>query len=153
MPVRTVQFAAIVISALALVPSGAHLAALPNKMALPQTQYFTAQSIYYGWAILGLLWAAAIVANGLLAAIVRDQKWPFWLAVLAAICFVLTLAIFFVWTFPANQATNNWTAAPGNWETLRRQWEYSHAANTVIVFAALCLTTLSVLSWRPGSAP
>jgi hypothetical protein len=31
---------------LALVPSGAHLAALPNKMAMAQAAYFIAQQIY-----------------------------------------------------------------------------------------------------------
>lgn len=58
------------------------------------------------------------------------------------------LAIFALWTLPANQATENWTMIPGTWEALRRQWEYSHAANTVIGFAALCLATNSARSWR-----
>jgi hypothetical protein len=31
------------------------------------------------------------------------------------------LAIFFVWTFPTNQATNNWTVVPNNWNELRIQ--------------------------------
>jgi hypothetical protein len=42
----------------------------------------------------------------------------------------VNLAIF-VWTFPTNQATNNWTVVPKNWNALRIQWEYSHAANAV----------------------
>ncbi|SCW81029.1 hypothetical protein SAMN02927900_05179 [Rhizobium mongolense subsp. loessense] len=74
--IRAAQFLAIVISALALIPSGAHLAALPNKIALPQSEYFTVQAIYDGWAILGLLWVAAVAINALLAVIVRSQKWP-----------------------------------------------------------------------------
>ncbi|MEZ2409074.1 hypothetical protein AB6806_19910 [Bosea sp. RCC_152_1] len=55
MTVRIVQFLAIVSCALALIPAGAHLAALPNKIALPQADYFTVQGIYRGWATLGLL--------------------------------------------------------------------------------------------------
>ena len=35
---------------------------------------------------------------------------------------------------PANQATNNWTQIPANWEHLRWQWEVSHAVNAVITF-------------------
>jgi len=151
MPVRAVQFLAIVVGALALVPSGAHLAALPGKIALPQAEYVTVQAVYRGWAFLGLLWPAAIVLNGLLAVLVRSQREPFLLAVLAALCFVAMLAVFLAWTEPANQATRNWTEIPGNWEALRRQWEYSHAVNAVIAFAALCLTTLSAFAWRPGS--
>jgi hypothetical protein len=150
MTVRIVQFLAIVICAITLVPSGAHLAALPNKINLPQTDYFTVQGIYYGWAILGLLWPAAVIANVFLAFVVRSQHGPLWLAVVAAICFVVMLIIFLMWTLPANQATENWTTIPENWETLRKQWEYSHAANTLIAFAAFCLTVLSALSWRPA---
>ncbi len=149
MTVRLVQFLAILISALALIPSGAHLAVLPNKIGLPQADYFVVQGIYYGWAILGLLWFAALAVNGLLAILVRSQPLPFWLAVAAAACFVLILAVFFAWTFPANRATENWTAVPANWEALRYQWEYSHAANTLLVFLATCLITASALSWRP----
>src|SRR3954469_12545955 len=55
MTIRTIQFLAIIVSALALIPAGAHLAALPNKINMPQSAYFSVQGIYYGWAILGLL--------------------------------------------------------------------------------------------------
>ena len=149
MAVRIVQFLAIVVSALALVPAGAHLAALPNKIGLLEADYFTVQGIYRGWVVLGWLWPAALALNAGLAILVRSQTEPFWLALLAALCFALMLLIFLLWTQPANQATENWTTVPTNWETLRRQWEYSHAANTAIVFAALCLATLSALAWRP----
>lgn len=149
--IRTVQFLAIVVGALALIPSGAHLAALPNKIGLPQVDYFTVQGIYRGWAVLGVLWFGAIVLNALLAVMGRSQDGPFWLALLATLCFPVTLVVFFIWTFPANRATQNWTTAPENWEALRRQWEYSHAANTAIVLLALCLTTLAALAWRPAA--
>ena len=148
MTVRAVQFLALVIAGLALVPTGAHLAVLPNKIALPETEYFAVQGIYRGWWILGLLWPAAIVVNVGLAVLVRSQAWPFRFALLAAGCFVLMLAIFLVWTQPANRATQNWTTVPANWEALRLQWEYSHAANAGVVLLAFCLTTLSALSWK-----
>jgi hypothetical protein len=59
-----------------------------------------------------------------------------------------TPAIFFTWTYPANVATDNWTAVPANWQALRDQWEYSHAANAVMTFAALCAVVVSVLTTR-----
>lgn len=143
--IRILQFTAIIISALALIPSGAHLAALANKIALSQEQYLTVQAIYRGWAFLGALWPVAMLANAGLAYSVRAQPVPFWLAIAAALCFAVMLAVFMLWTFPANQATANWTSVPTNWQELRGQWEYSHAANTLIVFTALCLSTLSVV--------
>ncbi|WP_440409131.1 DUF1772 domain-containing protein [Neorhizobium petrolearium] len=152
MTIRSVQFLAIIISALALIPSGAHLAALPNKIALARAEYFSIQGIYDGWAFLGTLWPAAMIANAVLAFMIRSQQRPFWFAVLAALCFVAMLAIFLLWTLPANQATENWTTAPENWQVLRLQWEYSHAVNALIVFVALCLSSLSVVSWRPDAS-
>jgi hypothetical protein len=56
-----------------------------------------------------------------------------------------TLAIFFAWTYPANQATADWTAIPADWAELRRQWEYSHATNAILTFLALCSATLAVV--------
>lgn len=152
MTIRTVQFLALVASALALVPSGAHLAAMPNKIGLPQTEYFIVQGIYEGWALLGALWPVALFLNGALAVLVRSQRWPFRLALLAALCFALMLTIFFLWTFPANAATRNWTSVPANWEALRRQWEYSHAMNSLLALLALCSVAGSVLWWKPPTS-
>ena len=60
---RLIQFLAIMFTALALLPSGAHLAALPNKMAMAQAAYFIAQQIYAGWALFGIILFGALVAN------------------------------------------------------------------------------------------
>ena len=63
MALRLIQFLAIMLTALALVPSGAHLAALPNKMAMAQPAYFIAQQIYAGWALFGIVLFGALAAN------------------------------------------------------------------------------------------
>ena len=152
MRIFTLQFLALVFCALSLIPSGAHLAAMPNKMRLDQAGYFVAQGIYAGWSILGLLWFAAMIVLALLAFLSRTQRRPMAFSLAALACFAFTLIVFFTWTFPANQATANWTIAPETWEALRRRWEYSHAANAVIVFLAFVLTALAVLTWqRPAS--
>jgi formate hydrogenlyase subunit 3/multisubunit Na+/H+ antiporter MnhD subunit len=57
-----------------------------------------------------------------------------------------TLALFFVWTYPANEATGNWTSVPENWEQLRIQWEYSHAVNAALTFLALLCAVGAALS-------
>ena len=49
----------------------------------------------------------------------------------------------------ANQITSNWTELPvEGWESLRRQWEYSHAVGAVLYFIALTSLVLSFLSPR-----
>jgi hypothetical protein len=143
--VKVLQFVTIVLTALALVPGGAHLFALPNKINLSVSDYFVVQGIYRGWALLGIVLIGATLANFTLMILIREQRAPFVLALVSLLCLLATLAIFFAFTFSANQVTTNWTAAPANWQQLRWQWETSHAVNAVITFVAFCSLTLSVL--------
>jgi hypothetical protein len=145
---KIVQFLALLLNALALVPAGAHLFALANKIGLSAEQYFIVQNIYRGWALFGIVLLSALVANLLLAIALRGRGPPFGFALVAFLCIALTLVIFFTWTFPANQATQNWTAIPANWEQLRRQWEYSHVANALVTLVAYGSVVLSVLTMR-----
>jgi hypothetical protein len=145
MGLRIAQFLAIVLTALALVPTGAHLFELPNKIGLPQDAYFVVQNIYRGWALFGIVLFGALAANLILTFMVRHQRGAFWLALLTFLLVVATLVVFFTWTYPANQAISNWTEVPANWEELRRDWEYAHAASAVLTFIALCTLMLSTL--------
>jgi heme/copper-type cytochrome/quinol oxidase subunit 1 len=148
MGLRTAQFVAIVLTALALVPAGAHLFELLNKIGLSQQEYFVVQGIYRGWALFGIVLFGALGANLVLAILARRQRAPFRLALSAFLLVAATLVIFFIWTYPANQATSNWTVVPPNWQELRLQWEYAHATNAVLTFLALCAVTLSALLTR-----
>jgi hypothetical protein len=148
MGLRTAQFLALVFTALALVPAGTHLFELPNKIGLPQDDYFVVQGIYRGWALFGIVLFGALAANLAAAFVARRQRAPFWLALMAFLLVAATLVIFFTWTYPANQATSNWTVVPENWQELRLQWEYAHATNAVLTFLALCAIALSVLLTR-----
>jgi hypothetical protein len=148
MSLRVVQFLAVLATALAFVPAGAHLFELPNKVDLPRDAYLTVQGIYAGWAWFGIIDLAALVLNVLLAVRLRGQRPAFHFAAVAALCFVAFFAIFFMWTFPANQATANWTTMPDDWSGLRRAWETSHAVNAVVMLIAFCSVTLSVITAR-----
>jgi hypothetical protein len=142
--VRTLKFLAIVLTALTLVPLGAHLFALPNKIALTASNYFIVQNIYRGWALFGIVLFGAVFANLALAWAMRGQR-AFAFVLICLGCLVANLVIFFAFTFPANQATNNWTEVPADWPQLRWQWEVSHALNAVIVFAGFCSLVMSLL--------
>jgi hypothetical protein len=145
---RVLPFLAIVLTALALVPAGAHLFALPNKIGLGAADYFTVQGIYRGWALFGFVLIPALGVDAALAALLRHERWPFRFAALGAALMLATLAVFFAWTYPANQATANWTRIPPGWEALRAQWEWAHAANAMLTFLALCAVTLAALLAR-----
>lgn len=145
---KLVRFMAVILTALAIVPGVAHVLELPQKAGLGRHDYLTVQEIYRGWAWLGALLAAAFIAVGLLAYETRQQTTSFLFALGGLMSLAASFMIFFVWTYPVNQVTKNWTTAPDDWERLRSQWEFSHAANAAVVLLALCLVVLSVLSSR-----
>ena len=152
MGLRVTQFIAIILTALALVPAGAHLLELVHKITLDRAQYLTVQQLYRGWAFLGAVLIAALLANLVLTIRSRRQGRPMRLAAIATLLLAANLTIFFIWTFPANQATGNWTVMPADWEALHNQWEYSHAVNALLTFLALSATLASSLSW-PAASP
>ena len=142
MMLKAVIFLAVVLSALALIPYGAHLFSLPNKIGMTREQYFVAQSVCDGWALISVILIPAMLVNIALALMLRGEE-GFGLAAAGCVVMAMTLAVFFVFTYPANVATQNWKVAPSNWAELRHQWEYSHAANAGLIFASFCLIVLA----------
>ncbi|ABS62384.1 putative transmembrane protein [Parvibaculum lavamentivorans DS-1] len=142
------SFAALVLAALALVPAGAHFFALPNKIGLTQEDYFTAQGIYRGWSLFGVVLIGSLLANLALAVALRRQRMPCLFAAAGAVLMAAVLLLFFAFIYPANQATANWTAVPENWDMLRTQWEYGHAVNAGLTFAAFICVAVSALGAR-----
>ncbi len=134
-------FVALMSTALALGGALAHAFELPNKIGLPRDQYFVVQSIYSGWNRLAYVLAAQLVSIVAVIALSRTERPARGLAGAALLCLVAAQIIFWTLTYPANVATNNWTTIPENWEQLRDQWEYSHAAG-----AALQLLTMAALT-------
>ena len=141
---KATQFLAIVLTALALLPGGAHLMSLPAKIIMPEQPYFVAQQVYRGWAWAGVVIFLAIFANFAAAFLTHGRRRQ--LFTVAGLLIAATLALFFAWTYPANQATGNWTSVPEHWEQLRNQWEYSHAVNAVLTFLALLCAVGAALS-------
>jgi len=133
------------LTAIAFVPAGGHLFELPNKIGLSEEHYFVAQSIYRGWALFGNVIIAAIAANLTLALTSWRRRRRYWPSLAAALILAGTVLVFFAWTQPANVATRYWTVTTPDWQKLRTQWEWSHAANAVLTFIALCCATLSAL--------
>ena len=92
---------------------------------------------------MGLLLPAALIANIALA--IATDGTARWLAAVAAGLVALNLIVFVIWTQPVNTVTDNWAVRLPEWETLRRRWEYSHAVNAGITFAAFCAATVAAL--------
>jgi hypothetical protein len=143
------KLAALALTAIAFLPSGAHMFELPAKMALNREEYFLVQGIYSGWAWFVIPIAGAIVANARLFVLERrrDSRAAF-CALGSAALIALSLVVFFIFVFPGNQATANWTRMPSNWEELRLAWEYGHAANALLMFTALLAVGRALIGRR-----
>lgn len=148
-----VRLAALIFVALALVPAGAHLASLLNKIDRAPEAYMVMQQAYNGWALFGIIIFGALLTTALHTILVRRQRGPFWLSLGSFLLIVATQVIFWTFTYPANAVTSNWTVMPENFEGWRRQWEYSHAINAVLTFVAFVLLVLSVLETRRQDEP
>lgn len=140
------RFLSLLFAALALAPALAHLLELPNKIGLSRDEYLTVQQIYRGWALLGSVVYGALLSTLVLTIMVRGRRKAFGLALTGFLCIAGTQVVFWTFTFPANQATGNWTTLPESWMALRAQWEYSHAASAVLNLVALVALILSVLA-------
>lgn len=143
-----VRLAALIFVALALVPAGAHLASLLNKINRAPEAYLIMQQAYNGWALFGIVVFGALLTTALHTILVWRQRGPFWLSLAAFLLIVATQIVFWTFTYPANAATNNWTVVPANFEDWRQQWEYSHAMNAILTLVAFILLVLSVLETR-----
>ncbi|MBS0242472.1 MAG: DUF1772 domain-containing protein [Proteobacteria bacterium] len=140
------MFMALLATGLALGAALAHVLELPNKIGLAREPYFVVQQVYNGWWQLAYLLAVELVSIVAVIWTGRHRATVFRLGLLALGGLIAAQAIFWVWTFPANAATANWTEAPSNWKALKLQWEYSHAAGAacqLLVFVALILAVLS----------
>ena len=135
--VRKLLFVSIILVAVSMAATWAHLREMPAKLTLSRNDYFTVQQIYRGWAYLGIVIFAALATTATLAVLARHERALAFGGGAAALCIVLALVVFFSYTFPANQATVNWTTIPDNWSALRRQWEYAHAVEAILYFVAL----------------
>ena len=146
---KWVRLLAVVGVALYSIPAGAHLFELANKMYLPPAEYMIVQRIYAGWSLFGVAIVAALFLTSIHTFIVRADRTAFLLSLTSVLCLIATQMIFWAFTYPMNVASNNWTVTPENFEAARRQWEYSHAVNAVITFAAFVAITSSVLVDKP----
>jgi len=130
-----------------LAPAAAHVFELPKKIGLSRQDYRTVQRLYRGWPLIGVLVVGAFLFTAALVVASGGEHGAADAALAACVCVVLTQVVFWVFTFPVNRKTRNWTVFPDDWRRLRGRWEYSHAVAAALGLAAFMLTILAVL-WR-----
>src|SRR5262249_36904951 len=110
--------------------------------------YMTAQKVYAGWSFFGIAFIAALLITLMHTFMVRSDRTAFFLSLAAFLCLAATQGIFWMFTYPMNVASNNWTVTPAYFESTRRRWEYSHSSTP---FSPLWRWSPSPLRWSPAS--
>ena len=118
---KLIAFSTIIFVVITLGALLAHLFALPHKINLTKEDYKTVQAIYRGWAWLGIFEIGAIVFTLVWTIVEKKNKNIFRLLLAALLIFLVSITIFFAFTFPANKETLNWTVLPQNWESIRTE--------------------------------
>ena len=136
-----VSFVALLLTAIALIPAGAHVFEMSAKMKLGRDAYFVVQGLYRGWAFFGIAIVGSLLACLVRVALPGSHRERL-LSLFAALMIAISLVIFFSFVYPANQATKDWTAISANWKNLRYQWEWGHLAA-----AACTLGAFVTLAW------
>lgn len=141
-----VFFVALLSTALALGGAMAHALELPNKIDLSRDGYFIVQNIYRGWNQLAYLLAVEFIAMLAVAIMSRHNPYVLWPAIIAILCLLSAQVVFWLFTYPANVATDNWTTIPDNWQALRARWEYSHLAGAAFQVLAMSFLIVAALA-------
>lgn len=140
----------IVVMALSLGPSFAHLLEAPPRLTVwspelwREATVFNAQFMWF--AIMGgPLDVGAILAGAILVYLLRRERTPFRLAVAATVLFAVSLAVWLSVVAPVNAELATWKPGPvpENFEALRNRWETGHIVMTGIklcgLVAAICV--------------
>ena len=149
MLLRSWRFLTLLLTALALTMTSAHLLELPQKMDYDANLYATVNATMYQYfaTVGGVYTVGSIVAAIVLAILVRrrraTRRWTLAGAVALVLGFVTWLVV--VETVNSQMAAAQQTAprtVPALWMGFRDRWEYGHA--TGFVFQLLGLSALIV---------
>ena len=158
---RLFPLVCLLLTAIAMALSLAHVAEMPGKMRLDRESYLAVQQIYYPGFTIGSiaepLGALAILALLIFAPLPGVR---FWWAVLALGCLVAMQLVFWFVTQPVNAA---WTRdmnlhglgglffsifpmeISGDWTRLRDIWETSHAARAALALIAFLAFACAII--------
>jgi hypothetical protein len=148
------RFAALVLAALSLGPSFAHLLERPPRMAWPPelwmaTTNFGGQYAWFG-RVGAILDPATILVLLLLAWLIRRRRPAFMAAAASFLLFGAALACWALIVQPMNAVMASWTPGPvpADFEAVRARWEEGHVIVAVLKLAGLVALAVAILPRR-----
>jgi hypothetical protein len=155
MLIKIWRFVTIMLTALSLGASLAHLLEMPAKLGYDGALWLKLLQTLYpaGFGTVGAVGeVGAPIAAVLLVFLVRGRRPAFAWTLFGALCLAAAHAAFWLWVAPVNSTMVPLTpeTLPANWMELRNQWEYTHATRAVIQFIALAALVLSIIVETPA---
>jgi hypothetical protein len=154
------NLAALVLAALSLAPSYAHVLEAPPRLGDWPPELWREATVFHGqfawFAIVGApIDVVTVVILAVFAFVLRGERGPFRFALAAAGLFLAGLLAWAAIVSPANAILATWQPGPipANFAAVRGRWEAGHmivAALKALGFVALCLATL--FAGRRGGA-
>ena len=135
MPIQHWRLLTLVVSALSLGPSFAHVLEAYPRLSLWTPELWREATVFNGqyllFAIVGApLDIGAIAVSGVLAYLTRDDRGASWWAALGALLAGASLLVWFGVVARANAVLATWQPGPipADFAQVQRQWEFGHMA-------------------------
>jgi hypothetical protein len=148
---RIWRFLTLVLAALALTMTSAHVLELPQKMRYDAAMYSAVNTTLYRYfaTVGGAYSMGSIVAAIVLAVLVRHHRPAFAWTLAGGALLVLWLVSWLTLVSPVNAQVAAALRAdpqtvPALWMQLRMRWEYGHAIGFVIQLLGFCALVVSV---------
>ena len=147
------SFFAVLVMALSLGPSFAHLLEAPPRLTAWPPELWRETTVFHGqfayFAIVGApLDVGAIVLGAIMTVVVRGRRPAFRLALAGTILFAVSLAIWISVVAPANAILAQWVPGPipDDFAAVRYRWEAGHITMSAVKTAGLWCALAAGLS-------
>ncbi|MCZ4089152.1 DUF1772 domain-containing protein [Sinorhizobium psoraleae] len=145
--------ASLLLTALSLGPSFAHVLEAPPRLTVWSPELWREATVFNGQFELfarigGPLDVAAILMAGLLTCLLARERPAFWFALTGTCLLALGLMAWFTVVAPANAVLASWTPGPipADFASIRLRWETGHmvvAAAKLLAFASISMAVLA----------
>jgi hypothetical protein len=156
MLLRAWRFVTLLVTALALTLTSAHVLELPQKMSYDAELYSAVNTtMYRHFATVGAVYTVGSILGALvLVYLVRRRRAALGWTVAGTICLLLAFGSWLVLVAPVNREIAESLRAtpdsvPALWMRLRPRWEYGHVVGFVLELAGFCALLASVLVETP----
>src|SRR3954464_3898434 len=141
MLLRIWRMTTLVLASLSMAMGFAHLLQLPVRMRYDRARWRETQSMYrlFGPPIGASIEGGAVLTSVGLAWLVRHRQPAFRWTLAGAVLFVVAQGVWGLLIAPVNARMADWTpeTMPPDWERVRAQWEYTHAARAMLMIIGL----------------